>query len=278
MSTAIPPDPQWPGYTAPSESYVLTTVRHTSHTRLLVMLGGGLIVVVAAVALVSWLVTPPAPHYSCPPNCGRPPIGPPVGHPVGPPLVSGGSALGQLGQAQSAQPHAAQPVPMAQQPVESFPRFTPSGGEFSVSYPDGATLKSDGVVLNYKLGDIALLGTPAHNRTPREIAEKAIAQIYPGATLAYEIPNAMVGYQPGYGEVDDFYPQSTTSSYTRLRLLVMVAEKNGYALIAAASGPYHEFKPPPDGDSDHPSGTNFEIAGLLGGYINSFMWRGDPPR
>jgi len=56
----------------------------------------------------------------------------------------------------------------------------------------------------------------------------------------------------------------------------MAAVKNDYALIAAAAGPFHEFSP--DFGSGHPSGANFFLAMDMGKYVNSFTWRGDPPR
>jgi hypothetical protein len=57
---------------------------------------------------------------------------------------------------------------------------------------------------------------------------------------------------------------------------MMVAVKNGLALIAAASGPYHRFSP--DFSTGQPSGANLQIALDMAKYVNSFMWRGDPPR
>ena len=53
----------------------------------------------------------------------------------------------------------------------------------------------------------------------------------------------MVGYQPGYGEIADCWPQGANSSYMRMRVLVMVAVKNDLALVAAAVGPYHAVRP-----------------------------------
>ena len=46
--------------------------------------------------------------------------------------------------------------------------------------------------------------------------------------------------------------------------------------VAAAVGPYHEFGP--DFGPGPPSGANLEIAQDMGKYVNSFSWRGDPPR
>ncbi|MCW2654123.1 MAG: hypothetical protein QOE41_189 [Mycobacterium sp.] len=244
-AAAAAPATAFPGYAVPAGSYAAAPVRHTSHRRLLMILGGGLGVVIAAVVAVSALVTPAKPRYVCPPQCGRPPIG---------------------------------------TPVETNPRFTASSGEFAVQYPGPgtaykATLNPNGVVLDFVRGDtgtLELLGEPARDRTAQQIADDLIGRKYPDATKAYEIPNALVGYQLGYGEVADDYPQDSAGRYTRLRLLVMVAVKNQIALIAAAVGPYHEFSP--DFGSGHPSGANLQLALDMGKYVNSFTWRGDPPR
>ena len=186
---------------------------HTSHHRLLTILGGALTVVIGAVLVASLLVTPAKTRYVCPPDCGRPPIG---------------------------------------TPVESNPRFTASNGEFSVEYPGPgtayvATFNPNGVVLKFIPGDtgtLELFGEPAEDRTPPRIA--------------------------------DDYPQDSAGSYIRLRLLVMVAVKNGLALMAAAVGPYHQFGP--DFGSVRPSGANLQLALDMGKYVNSFTRGGDPPR
>ena len=101
------------------------------------------------------------------------------------------------------------------------------------------------MVLDYVGGDtgtLALFGEPARDRTPKQIARDLIKEKYPDATVDYEIPNASVGYQPGYGVAADEYPQNSTGRYARLRVLVMVAVKHDYALIAAAVGPYHRVQ------------------------------------
>jgi hypothetical protein len=190
------------------------------------------------------LATPVAPRYVCPPDCGRPPIA---------------------------------------TPIESNPRFVAADGEFSVQYPGPgtayqATLNPDGVDLQFVAGDtgtMQLFGLPADNRTPKQIAEDLIGENYPDAEVEYEIPNALVGYEPGYGVVADEYPQDSSGTFTRLRLVVMVAVKNDYALVAAAIGPYHEFSP--DFGTGHPSGANLQLAMDMGKYVNSFNWLRDQP-
>lgn len=240
----------WPGYGVPSGSYPAPPVRHTSHLRLLVMLGVGLLVVAAAMVVVSVLITPPPPSYHCPPDCG----GPPSGSPLAPAGV----------------------VPPPGAPVQSFPRFTAGSGQFSVAYPRGVTVPADATGVNWSDKDgstVSLFGRPAGNQTPRDIAESLIQNNIPGAEFGYEIPNAMLGYQPGYGEIDDFYPQAPTSSATHWRVLVMVSVKNDFAVIAAATGPSVSSN-----ISNHPSGADMLAAFQISEFVNRFMWRGDPPR
>ncbi len=199
----------------------------------------------AAVAFgLSTLMTAPAASYVCPPHCGAPPIG---------------------------------------TPIETNPRFTATDGDFSVSYPGPGTpyritYEPNSVVLDRWAGDTGTMefhGEAANGRDPRRVAEDLLRRSYPDATIAYEIPNASVGYQPGYGVVADDYPQGGMGTYTRLRILLMVAVKNDFALVASAVGPYREFSP---SYVAHPSGANLELALFMGRYVNSFEWRGDPPR
>jgi hypothetical protein len=233
-----------PGYAVPAGSYAVVPVRQTNLTGLLIALGAGVAVAIAAAITAALMTTPVVPRYVCPPDCGRPPIG---------------------------------------KPVEANPWFTSEDGRFSVQYPRAGTayemtLKPDGVEVNFTAGDTGTMeffGLPAGDRTPKQIAEDLIGEYYPDATTDYEIPNAMVGYQPGYGVVKDEYPQDASGTFTRLRLVVLVAVKNEYALVAAAIGPYHEFSQ--EFGSGHPSGANLQLALDMGKYVNSFTWR-EPPR
>lgn len=202
-------------------------------------------VVAAAGVGVSTLITPVAKAYVCPPDCGRPPLG---------------------------------------TPVETNPRYSGDNGAFSVAYPDKGSAYEvtfepagvAGVELTYVGGDtgtMVLFGEPALGRTPEQIVEQVLRSKYPQAGVSYQIPNASVGYQPGYGVVADVHSRDSAASYTRLRVIVMAAVKHDYALVAAAVGPYHEFSP--DYGTGHPSGANLELAMDMGKYVNSFRWGGD---
>jgi hypothetical protein len=232
-------------YAVPPGPYEATPVRQSTPRRVLLTLTCVLAAAAIAAVGLSVVITPTLPRYVCPPDCGRPPLG---------------------------------------SPITTNPRFTAADGSFSFSYPGPgtayeATVNENGVVLNFVAGDtgtLVLFGEPARNRTPQQVTEDLLQENYPDATVDYEIPNASVGYQPGYGVVADEYPQDSTGQYTRLRLLVMVAVKNDLALVAAAAGPYHEFSP--QFGTGHPSGANLQLAMDMAKYVNSFAWRGDPPR
>ena len=58
-----------------------------------------------------------------------------------------------------------------------------------------------------------LMSQPANGRTPEQIAKTLVNETFPDTKTAYEIPNAMVGYVPGYGLVADCWPQGSNSNY-----------------------------------------------------------------
>jgi hypothetical protein len=258
-STAATPAGLFPGYGVPPGSYSAPLPRSTSPAGLIAAVAAVLALAVAAVSAISVKATPAAVHYACPPDCGRPPIGPPVGD--------------EPGQAPAAEPPVATPPNEPPVAVKTYPRFTAKDGAFSVAYLPAAdvTKSDDGITMTFDQmdGEIRLFGTPANNRTPRQIVEQYIDKNYRTAQTAYQIPNAMVGYEPGYGEVDDFSLENPNAASKRGRLLVMTAVKNGLALVAVAEGPMIRFTPRTSG---HPSAVNMMIAQLMGNSVNSFTW------
>jgi hypothetical protein len=247
MSTPTPQSsqPLFPGYALPAGSYSCSPVRQTSFLGLLWRWGAAIAVVAAALLGVSAFVHEPPARFVCPPDCGRPPMG---------------------------------------QPVATNPRFTAPDGAFSVSYPaEGSayriTTNANGVTAVFTGGDggtMQLFSEPANGRTPQDIANSLVRRTFPDTRTAYEIPNTMVGYQPGFGLVADCWPQGANSNYMRMRVIAMVAVKNDLALVASAVGPFRQFGP--DSGSGKPSGANLQLALDMGKYVNSFAWRGDPPR
>ena len=235
----------WPGYAAPSATYTAARLSRQSPTPVLATWLVGLTVLSAIFIGLPALTVKPAPRYNCPPDCG---------------------------------------TPMSGHPVSANPRFTAPGGSFSVAYPGPGsaymvTTEQSGVTARFVGGDggeLRLTSRPATERPAREIAKDFIAATFPTARKSFEIPNSMVGFQPGYGEVDDVFPLDLDTSFTRMRVIVIVAVKNDLALIAAGAGPFHEFGP--KFGPGRPSPANVQIAEDMGQYVNSFQWKGDPPR
>lgn len=235
----------YPGYALPSATYAAPALRRPRFSWLLGRWGLTVTAVTVALGIAALVLTPTIAHYMCPPECGRPPTG---------------------------------------MPVMALPRFEPADGAFSVAYPAPGsayeiTTAKNGVTARFTAGDggvMQLFSQPANGRSAQDVTRSVIKRAYPDATVAYEIPNAMVGYEPGYGEIADDWPQKSGATYSRVRILVMTAVKNDLALIAFATGPYHAFGP--DFGPGPPSGTNLQIAQDMGKYVNSFRWNGDPAR
>ena len=239
------PEENYPGYALPPGSYRAPEIKRPRYGRLLGVWGAGIVAGIAVLVGVSIRVAEKPTHYMCPPDCGRPVTG---------------------------------------IPVMALPRYTSPTGKFSVSYPtpDSAyevTKDDNGVTAKFTAGDtgvLQLFSQPAHGRTAKEIGKDLIKHKFPDAKTAYEIPNATVGYQAGYGEVADSWPPGGSGSYIRIRTVLLVAVKNDLALIVGAVGPYHAFGP--DFGPGLPSGVNLQIAQDMGKYVNSFSWQGDPAR
>ena len=193
---------------------------------------------------VSAMVTAKPHRYQCPPDCGKPPVG---------------------------------------VPVTALPRFVAPDGAYSVAYPapgtayDVSTGATTGVTARLTVGDggvLRLFDEPARGRESRTVAMDLLRQKFPDAKISYEIPNAMVGYQPGYGIAADRWPQGSSGKSIRVRILALVAVKNDLALVAAAVGPYHQYGP--SFGPGLPSGAGLQVAEDMGKYVNSFRWKGDP--
>jgi hypothetical protein len=240
-----PPPTFFPGYAVPGDSYRAAPPRRTSRGRLVLAWFAAIAVVAGALVGLSAMISKPPVRYMCPPECGRPPTG---------------------------------------TPVAINPRFTSADGAFSVAHPAASsayriTTEPNKVIAEFLAGDggsMQFFSEPVGDRSPEQIAKDLVEKRFPDTRFAYEIPNATVGYQPGYGEIVDWWPQGANSNYMRVRVLVMVAIKNDIALVASAVGPYHQFGP--DFGFGKPSGANTQIALDMGKYVNSFSWQGDPPR
>lgn len=238
-------DELWPGYAVPSGMYTAERVKRQSPLPILTTWLAGIAALATLFVGLPALTVKPPPRYNCPPDCGRPPSG---------------------------------------LPVSTNPRFTSAGEDFSVAYPApgsayDVTFDDDGVTAKFTAGDggeMRLTGEPAAGRSAQEVARSFLIAKFPTARKAYQIPNAKLGFHPAYGEVADVFPLNLDTRFKRLRVVIVASVKNDYALIAAGVGPFREFSP--SFGPGRPSAANVQIAEDMGRYVNSFMWKGDPPR
>jgi len=219
-------------------------LRRPRGARYFIVLGLWIVGLVTAMGVLSVIDTSVVntPVYVCPPDCGGPPTG---------------------------------------IPVATNPRYVSPDGSFEVSYPaPGAayTVSTDdaGVTAKWTAGDggtLRLFGVPGAGRDARQVVEQVIAETFPDAVVDYELPNATVGYHPGYGVTADFLAEKRADP---VRVIVIAAVKNDLALVAVADGPFKQFGP--DSGPGVPSPANLQIAQDMGKYVDSFSWRGDAPR
>ena len=241
--TPEPAAATWPGYAVPARTYTAERVTRQSPLPVLGTWLTAMLVLSALFIGLPALTVKPPPRYNCPPDCGTPPSG---------------------------------------EPVSSNPRYTVPGGQFSVAYPAPGsayivTTDDSGVTAKWTAGDggeLRLTGEPANGKSARDVAKAFLAAKFPTANKAYEIPNALLGFEPGYGEVADVFPLNLDTSAVRMRAMVIVAVKDDEALIASAFGPFHQFGP--DFGPGRPSPANLQIAEDLGKFVNSFRWSLDP--
>lgn len=234
---------QYDGVAVPPGRYTARGAPRARYRSTLGLFALGLAVAMVVLGVWDRLVTD-AGVLRCPPDCGRPPNS---------------------------------------VPVADLPRHEALGGAFSVGYPAqgtpyDVTTAPDGVTARYTAGDggvMRLYGEPAKSRVARGVVTDVIAAKFPNATVAYELPNAMLGYQLGYGVIVDFQRPELSARFP-LRAVIVAAVKNDVALVATAEGPFRRFSP--DFGPGPPSSANLELAMDMGRYVESFKWKGDPPR
>ena len=241
-----PPTETFDGVAVPAAGYTAVGAERPRYAWVFGILTATLVIATGAVAAWDKVATKES-VYACPPECGR---------------------------------------PLTSTPVANMPRFTSADGAFSVGYPSSnsdveggdvrVSTQPDGVSavkLSGDGGELRLFSQPAAGRVARRVIEDLMAREFTGADVAFEVPNATVGYQLGYGVVVNLQrPGSLTTS----RAVLMAAVKNDLALIATAEGPFRRFTP--EFGPGIPSAANVEIAMDMSKYSDSFRWRGDPPR
>jgi hypothetical protein len=146
--------------------------------------------------------------------------------------------------------------------VLTFPSETLSNGTNTVHLGGGQIL----------VGDVS--GAALQGASPQQVVENIVSTNMPSASLAYEMPDALVGDVPGYGGVYDDDVNSASGEQIDYRVGLMAAIVDGVAIIVMAVGPDDpSFQSLPF--LSHPSFFDLDLAinGGLDAITNSIRWR-----
>jgi hypothetical protein len=258
VSTTEPPTPDatpWP--TAPPGTPGLKVgfpgahelagpAHRLSHRAKLALLVGGLGVLTVTLVVVALLATP-GPPPNCNPltvNCQGPPIG----------RTAGQSAHGA---------------------AEAAGTLYRNAQGFTVRYPPQPSVQTNasGIELTYDfnsggVSSIEILGAPANGATAETAVDSFASQEFPDTQPVYELPDPLIGYQPGFGAAFNVQPASADGSTSTDQVVVSAAVQNGFVMVVQVVGtllPTVDSKSPFFDGHPSPAGTN--LAYFVGDFI-----------
>jgi hypothetical protein len=121
-------------------------------------------------------------------------------------------------------------------------------------------------------GTVQFVGVKGAGASPaQDLVDTLVQKTVPSAQLVYPVPDALVGYQAGYGAVYDLNAISASGQAVEDRLFVAAAVRGGDAAIVWAYGPYDPGFAA-KGLLLHPSFVDLDIALVLDPMINSVSW------
>ena len=262
----------WAGY--PMAPAPEARAHRGHHTLLLSMFGSGLTAIVVALVLTAVTGPDTTPAHKCVDNiCSRPPIRAPGVPAPGLASVISAATAGTPDPAPVA-PYNSPDGKYSVALLLSWPGKVSLGAKTSslISFvfqnaSIGSTKLSCGII---QVGDFSGLG----GATAQQVVDTLISKNVPSASMAYPVPDPLVGLTPGYGAVYNANLNSSSGQQVTYRILVMAAVKNGVAVVVWAEGPDDpSFQSLPL--LDHPSFIDMDVATLgLDPTINSIQWKG----
>lgn len=150
-----------------------------------------------------------------------------------------------------------------------------STAHITPSHLTSSTIAWDATLQDNSEVSWAFIGTQPNGRDAQGIVTDAQQNNFPDASLAFTIPNADIGYTPGYGNVYDLTTAPGNGEAIHQRLILIAAVKRGVAVVFVGLGPYRPTTPKSDG---HPSPADTPLV-HLGDFeqtLKSVIWPGDP--
>lgn len=184
-----------------------------------------------------------------------------------------------VGVAQRVCPPVCAPPPVTSPPLPPPLKYTSARYGYSLEYSETTLLKSAAIDVrddtsigwNAQGFPFRFTAERAGGRDSRAIADQMQRTSFPEATSVYTIPNAELGYTPGFGEVYDVTLASGTGQSIRARLVIVVAVKKNLAVEFWAVGPYQLQQ------ESHPSPAATPLVLYFSDILNTVTWPNDPP-
>lgn len=270
LALGVPSTGAWCGYGVASAPVARAHRGH--HVLLLSMFGSGLAAIGVAVLLTAVTEAPnTTPAHKCVDNiCSRPPIRVPT---AGLTAAFAAASAGTPDPAPVApynSPDGHFSVALLLQWPAKVSLGQKTSSLISFVFPNtsvGSTHLSGGQI---QVGDISGVG----GATAQQVVDTLISKNVPSASMAYPVPDPLVGLTPGYGAVYNANLNSSSGQQVTYRILVMAAIKNGVAVIVWALGPDDPSFPSLP-LLNHPSFIDIDVATLgLDPTINSIQWGG----
>jgi hypothetical protein len=151
--------------------------------------------------------------------------------------------------------------------VDYFPKWAPdtqndSSISWSGSYSDGASYQ------------YSFTAERANRRGAQEIVQSIQQSKFGGATLVYPLPDADLGFTPGYGAVYDLFASGDQASHQRV--MIIVAVQGDVAVEFVGLGPARQASPNQDGHPN-PAGVDFVHDPQYLETTETVTWPGEPP-
>ena len=121
---------------------------------------------------------------------------------------------------------------------------------------------------------LTVIGQPDGGATPQQIVDDAVGQMAPNAQLQFLMPQAYVGYWPGYGEAFVTQVPSADGKSATYELMVLAAVHDGFGIAVVASGQLLDRVTPSSSWWDgHPSPAAINVAYVGDNVVNSIEFR-----
>jgi hypothetical protein len=114
---------------------------------------------------------------------------------------------------------------------------------------------------------------PADGRTAEQVVDAIQGDKFPDATIAFSIPGAGLGYNPGAGNVYDATFRTAEADSVPARLLIVASVRNGLAVYMTAIGPIDSNWGMP-----HPNPSETRAGNLASALVNGVIFPGDTPK